>query len=140
MELYGRPRLRCVVQVGRHVAIDLCSSAALCDYSQKGILMATIHLVKNGKKANGDRITRSEEMPMDLAMKKLSGYQMRYSERPPTINSEVVASDFAPFKHVVIEVGETETNHIYTKHGYYVVVGLDASECQQLFGLSGSLV
>ncbi len=103
----------------------------------EGITMATIHFVKNGKKANGERITRSVGVSMEIATKSLSTYETKHSEKPPTINPEVAASDFAPYRHVVLEVDQGDTNSSFPKQGYYFIVGLDAFECQSIFGLSG---
>ncbi len=102
--------------------------------------MTTIHFVKDGKKANGERITRSIDVSIGVATKILGSYETRRSDQPPTVNPEVTASEFAPYKHVVLEIGEGETNSSFSAQGYYFVIGLDASECQRLLGESGPSV
>lgn len=94
--------------------------------------MATIHLVKDGKKANGERVTNSFDIPIDVATKALGKFGTRHSDRPPTINPEKTPTDFALFKHVVLEVKNSETNSSFPEQGYYFIVGLEASECRRL--------
>lgn len=97
--------------------------------------MTTIHFVKDGKRANGDRITTSFSMPLAIISEILGGYETKHSSTSPTICPEVVASDFAPYKHVVVEIGQGDTNSTFPKVGYYVVLGLNPSEARHLFAL-----
>jgi hypothetical protein len=102
--------------------------------------MATIHFVKDGKKGNGERITRSDDIAIDVATKALGRFETRRTDQPPTINPNVTASDFAPYKHVVLEVGKGEANSSFPEQGYYYIIGLDASECQRMVGLTGPAI
>jgi hypothetical protein len=101
--------------------------------------VATIHFVKDGKKSNGERLTRSTDVHIDAATKHLGRFSSRHTEKPPTLNPEVLASDFAPYKHVVLEAKQDETNTSFPKAGFYYIVGLDPAECQRLLGLSGPM-
>jgi len=62
---------------------------------------------------------------------------MKHTDEPPTINHEQVASDFGPYRHVVLEVAEGDTNALFAKPGYYYVIGLSPEECERLLGLGG---
>ena len=57
--------------------------------------MATDHFVKDGKRPNGVRITRSVDVPINLAMDQLGKFGRRHGDTAPTINPEVQASDWA---------------------------------------------
>ncbi|MEP6907106.1 MAG: hypothetical protein ABI858_03875 [Pseudoxanthomonas sp.] len=101
--------------------------------------MATIFFLKDGKKANGDRLTRHFEIQMDSATQHLAKYNNRFKERPPTINGDILANDFAPYKHVLLEVDQSETNTSFPKAGFYYLIGLTPRECQNFFSDPGSL-
>lgn len=71
--------------------------------------MATIHFVKDGKRSNGERITKSVEVSVSAVTEKLGRFDSRYSNTPPTINTSVQASDWAEYKHVVLEIEQGES-------------------------------
>lgn len=102
--------------------------------------MATVHFVKDGKRPNGDRITTSAEVSASLAAEKLGGFDSRYAATAPTINPEIQASDYAEFKHVVLEIEQGESAPPFSKPGYYYIVGLTATECKRLLDLPAPLV
>ena len=102
--------------------------------------MATVHFVKEGKKASGERITRSADVSLDIAIEYLKRFETRHSDMPPTINPDVAASDFAPYRYVVLEVNDGEVTSSFPQKGYYYIVGADPTECQRALGLSGTLV
>jgi hypothetical protein len=97
--------------------------------------MATLHFVKDGKLANGERITKSAELPMAAAVEKLSRFETRRSESGPTINPEVAASEWAPYKHVVLEVPSGEQAAPFSEPGFYYLIGLSPADCEALLGL-----
>ena len=98
--------------------------------------MATIHFVKDGKRVNGERVTTSAEVSTVLAAEKLGNFNCRRSDTPPTINPEVRTSDWAEYKHVVLEVEDDEGIPPFSTPGYYYIIGLTPSECKQLLGIS----
>jgi hypothetical protein len=99
--------------------------------------MTTIHFVKDGKRPNGDRVTKSHDVPFPLIQHHLLGYVFEYFSSPPTINPEVHTSDFAEYRHVVIEVSESDAGKTpFAKTGYYYVTGLSPAKCCELLGIS----
>lgn len=101
--------------------------------------MTTIYFVKDGKKPNGERLTRNNEISMDAAIKHLSQVGLKHCDNPPTFNPEIIASDFAPYRYVVLKVEENETNPPFKKPGYYYIPSLTPAECQKIFNLSGPM-
>ena len=94
--------------------------------------MATVFFVRDG---TGDQHTsRGHEVSMADAMTSLEPYETKYFESGPTIN-EGVASGYAPFKYVVLEVSEGETNAKFPEQGYYLLVGLSVEDCLKLLGI-----
>jgi hypothetical protein len=94
--------------------------------------VATVHFVKDGKRANGDRITRSVDVPAVVAAKKLGHREVRYTATPPTINPDVRASDWTDYKHVIPEIGSGEETPPFSKPGYYYIIGLAPAEYERL--------
>jgi hypothetical protein len=102
--------------------------------------MVIIHFVKDGKKANGERMTKSHYVSIHAITKHLGQFSTRYTVRAPTFNFEEEASDFLPYKHVVVEVEARNVNPSFPKPGFYYVVGLAPSKCRRLLGISAPTV
>lgn len=102
--------------------------------------MATVHFVKDGKRPNGERITKSADVSASDAAQKLGRFDSRYTETPPTINPAVQASDWADYKHVVLEIEQGESAPPFSKPGYYYIIGLTPAECQRLLDVSAPSV
>ena len=98
--------------------------------------MATVHIVKDGINRSGESITHSLNISADVASEKLGHFDTRHTEKPPTINPEVQASDWAKYKHVVLEISKGETIPPFSRIGYYYFVGLTPAECKRLLGVS----
>ena len=97
--------------------------------------MATVHFVKDGKLQNGERITKSFDVSASIAANKLGRFDSRYTETPPTINPNVQASDWAEYKHVVLEIEQDESAPPFSKTGYYYIAGLTPAECKRLLDI-----
>jgi len=102
--------------------------------------MATIHFVKDGKRSNGNRVTKSLHVSADRAAEKIGHFEFRYSEKPPTINPEIRTGDWAEYKHTVLEIENGESAPPFSKTGYYYIVGLAPTECKRLLDVSDPLV
>ncbi|MFQ6311835.1 hypothetical protein [Lysobacter capsici] len=98
--------------------------------------MATVHFVKDGKRSNGERVTKSAVVSAANAADKIGRFDFRYSEIPPTINAEVQTSDWAEYKHVVLEIAQGESAPPFSKPGYYYIVGVTPAECKRLLDIS----
>jgi len=96
--------------------------------------MATLFFVKDGKRRNGDRLTRSVEIEIDEAVRALGAREQKYFKTPPTINPEIVANDFADYRYVVLEVTEAEARPPFGKAGYYWFIGLSPATCEEKMG------
>jgi hypothetical protein len=105
-----------------------------------GEIMATVHFVKDGKLANGERVTKSVDVPATLAAERLVGFDTRHTKTAPTINPEGTPSDWAPYKHVVLEIEQGEETSHFSEPGYYYLIGLTPAECQNLLGVSAPSV
>jgi hypothetical protein len=96
-----------------------------------------VHIVKEGRKLDGSRETKT----FDIASTQANYFRNRehlFSDEPPTINSRVVTSDFAPYKFVVLEVGAGDGNAEFTKPGFYCCVGLAPEIVVAELGLAGN--
>ncbi|MFZ7097186.1 hypothetical protein ACOPJQ_05055 [Luteimonas dalianensis] len=102
--------------------------------------MATVHFVKDGKRPNGERITKSADVSASSAAATLGRFSSRYTETPPTINPEIQGSDWAEYKHVVLEIEQGESAPPFSKQGYYHIVGLTPAECKRLLDVSAPSV
>lgn len=98
--------------------------------------MATVHFVKDGKLSNGERVTNSADVSVTVAVDKIGHFDVRYMETPPTINPEVRTSDWAEYKHVVLEIEQGEGAPPFSKPGYYYIPSLTPAECKRLLGIS----
>ena len=98
--------------------------------------MATLFFLKEGKRRNGDRLTRSVEVDIDKAARALGAREHRHSKKPPTINPEVIAGDFGDYKYVVLEVSQAETRPPFGEPGYYWMIGLSPASCEEKMGLT----
>lgn len=91
--------------------------------------MPNIFFVRDG---TGDHHTSQGQC---IAMSAVAGlasrYSARFSQSGPFINNGV-ASPFAAYRHVVMEVGDSETTAEYPKPGYYYFVGLRPQEAKVL--------
>lgn len=96
--------------------------------------MAKIHLAKDGKRANGDHITRGFEVtPAQLAP--LNFFPSHYRSNPPDIGTGV-ADDYAAFEHVVVEIEEPgEASTAFPKVGYYWLSTLSPKRLKELVAL-----
>ena len=97
--------------------------------------MAIIHFLKDGKLPNGDRLTLSVNVSWDDAVRKLGGFESKYTKCPPTINPCVKASNWSDYKYVVFEVENGEGEPPFKKSGYYYLIGVSPSECQRLLDI-----
>lgn len=102
--------------------------------------MAIVHFVKDGKRSNGDRVTKSVDVSATTAAEGIGHFDSRYTETPPTINPEVQTSDWAEYKHVVLEIEQGESAPPFSKPGYYYMVGLTPAECKRLLDVSAPSV
>lgn len=102
--------------------------------------MATVHFVKDGKLPNGERVTKSAAVSAATAADKIGHFDSRYTESPPTINPEVHTSDWAEYKHVVLEIEQGDSAPPFSKPGYYYMPGLTPAECKRLLSVSAPSV
>lgn len=95
--------------------------------------MATIYFVRDG---TGDHKTsQGARVAMNAATGLSSRFPPRFTSTGPTINSGV-ASGFAAFRHVVMEVVAGETTAEYPKAGFYYFEGLTPEEATGILGVS----
>jgi hypothetical protein len=102
--------------------------------------VATVHFVKDGKRPNGERITKSADVSAATAAEKIGRFDFHYTETPPTINPEVRASDWAEYKHVVLEIAQGESAPPFSKPGFYYIADFTPAECQRLLDISAPSV
>ena len=97
--------------------------------------MAKIFLVRDGP--SGDHHTSAGcEVNIKKIVSALGRYETRFFQSGPEINPEIKTSEFSPYKHVVVEVGVNETGEKYSNAGFYYIVGLGPTECQELLSIS----
>ena len=96
--------------------------------------MPRVFFVKDG---SGDEHT-SQAYTAKLAdvVNLIKGFELRFFENGPFINSQTNASPFALYRYVVVEVGEGELTEQFTRVGFYLVVGLDVKQTQASLGIS----
>lgn len=96
--------------------------------------MAYLHLLKEGRRPNGDRITRTSDLTMDEAIAAFGACGHKHTQLAPTINPEVRAHDFAEYRFGVLEAEADETRAPFEKPGYYYLVGLSPPAAQEKLG------
>lgn len=72
---------------------------------------------------------------MSAAAGLASRYPPKFTPTGPNINSGV-ASPFANYRHVVMEVEGSETNTEYPQTGFYYFVGLSPSDAAAIFAIN----
>lgn len=74
-------------------------------------------------------------IPLDQAESLQSRFQFKFTETGPTINSGL-ASAFAKYAHVVIEIEPDEQSNTFSKPGFYFIVGYSPDDAAREFGLN----
>ena len=92
--------------------------------------MAEVFWVSNGP-AGGARTSRAHPVPMTTILEQLTPFEKRYLDQPPSIDPP----SGHDHRHVVVHIGEEETNTNYPDAGYYHIVELTPGEARQLLGI-----
>ena len=108
----------------------------LCNCNYVEVEMATIWFLRDG--SGNQHTSKGHEVSMVTATSALQQFDKKYSLTGPNINAGT-ADGFAPFKHVVLEVEEEETNPTFPKPGYYIITGLSVKDCLGMFGIPSVL-
>ena len=93
--------------------------------------MATIYYVADG--AGIDTTTTAGTVPAATLAATLVRYFARLREDNPVINPHLPFSHY--HRNVVIQVGASEANDKFRRAGFYEIVGLSPTRCQELFSL-----
>ena len=97
--------------------------------------MARVYLMKDGA-VSDYHAGHAHEVPVETVAEKLTPFEKRYFENPPTINAaEGPAGRGDEYRHVVVHVFEDETNAIFPDEGWYYLPGLTPEDGRKLFGL-----
>jgi hypothetical protein len=96
--------------------------------------VASLFFVRDGK--GGDNTSQAHEVPVKELTQKLQRRGLKHFNTAPHINPENgPANAFAPYRHIVVEIGADETNATFAKPGFYYVMGLSPHECSELFDI-----
>ena len=83
------------------------------------------------------RATPHQRVPMEKLLEKLVPFEKRYSDTPPDFNpAHGPAAPDEPYRHVVVKVGEVETDTVFPDEGYYHIVNLEPEECAAILGVA----
>ena len=97
--------------------------------------MAKFFLVRDGP--NGiNHTSAGSEVDINKIVEVIGHYETKLFKSGPEISPDVKTSVFSPYKHVVVEVGIHETGRRYSMPGFYFIVGLSPTECQELMSIS----
>lgn len=95
--------------------------------------MASLYFVRDGR---GDQHTsQAHPVPLKQVQVLASKHQTKFFKSGPTVNSGV-ASPFAPYRHIVVEIEPSETSQDFPTAGFYYFIGLSPSDAQLHFGIS----
>ena len=95
--------------------------------------MPTIFFVRDG---TGDHQTSTGKSVSLTDIEQLAvRFPPHYRNGPPQVNAGV-ASAFAPYRHVVIEVESHETSPTFSRTGYYLLAGMSPRDAFELLGVS----
>ncbi|HYC38542.1 MAG TPA: hypothetical protein VEC19_19100 [Usitatibacter sp.] len=95
--------------------------------------MADVYAIKDG---TPHLASAPHRFPIETVAAKLTPFEKRYFDAPPDINpAHGPSSRDAPFRHVIVKVGDTETNAVFPDEGWYHVPHLTAEDCEALFGV-----
>lgn len=94
--------------------------------------MPTIFFVRDG---TGDhRTSAGHHVPMTAVSGMSAHFPARFSASGPNINPGSVASAFAAYQHVVMEVEAGESTAEYPQPGFYYFVGMSPAQAKDRFG------
>lgn len=94
--------------------------------------MPTIFFVRDG---TGDhRTSAGHHVPMTAVSGMSAHFPARFRASGPNINPAGVASAFAAYQHVVMEVEAGESNAEYPQPGFYYFVGMSPAQAKDRFG------
>lgn len=94
--------------------------------------MATIFYVADGTGIDSTT-TAGVASAADVATK-LKSYHARLAEDNPVINPHLPFSKF--HRNVVVQIASSEVNDTFKVAGFYEMVGLTATKCQELLSLA----
>ena len=95
--------------------------------------MPKLFFVRDG--SGNHKTSTGHSIPMEQAEALKIRFQTKYTETGPTINSGV-ASPFARYLHVVIEVESDERSAQFPQDGFYFVIGYSPDDAALDFGLN----
>ena len=95
--------------------------------------MPTIHLLKEGLKENGEHLTWSVEASSEEVENHFSQVNKLFSKDPPTVNPDTVASEWAEYRHIVVEVEGDEPSDSFPDPGYYLLKNVSPREYRNVF-------
>ena len=95
--------------------------------------MPQLFFVRDG---SGEHHT-SQAHNVDIGAAKVVADQfgVRFSETGPIINGGI-ASPFAPYRHVVLEIRRDDVGPNFNRPGFYYVTGLSPEEARRRFHIS----
>lgn len=94
--------------------------------------MATLYFVRDGK--GTQHTSRGHDVPIEGTRAACERRGFHFFEKGPVIN-EGIASPFAPFRHVVVEVTNTDVGGIFDRAGFYLVNGMSPEDAQREFSI-----
>lgn len=96
--------------------------------------MPKVFFVKDGR---GDHHTsQAHNAKIEDIERMVTGVELRYFSNGPTINGDIIASPFSPFRYVVVEFGDEEFTTRFSCAGFYLAIGLDPIQAQESLNIS----
>lgn len=96
---------------------------------KKGIIMATVYFVREGR---GDgRTSQGREFSLAEIIRTFPELEPVWSQGAPVFNSDSFVNPVSDFRYVVINIKKSECNGKFTRDGYWTFKGLSPSEFEQ---------
>jgi hypothetical protein len=96
--------------------------------------MATVYSVWEGTNGQGERETRASFITVEDAVALFQGHRLVHQVHPPTFGGATPSDLTRPPRHLVVEIGDTETGGLFPRPGYYFSAELTPADAERILG------
>lgn len=96
--------------------------------------MATVYAVWEGLNGQSERETRASFIAVDDAVAIFQGHRLVHQIHPPTFGGATRADLTRPPRHLVVEIGDTETGGLFPRPRYYFSAERTPADAERVLG------